>query len=255
KLTESSAGDAPELVLSLEMFERDIQPIIDEYLDDLITEDQLRKDARAWNNYQSDYSPLVVWAKENHLDVIAANAPRRYVSLVGRRGRDALLKVKAPADRGLPPLPYAEASPAYAKKFRDIMKKMREKMRQKAKDDSPKQEREPQSAAGGRTKGSGDALDAQSLWDATMAYSIAERLMAKPESRVFHVCGSFHVADSMGIPEHLLRYRPGTRLFIVNIAATSSFPTADADDPPGQADFVILTDGKLPRTFDAMSGE
>ena len=39
------------------------------------------KEARAWNNYK-DYKPAVKFAKENKLSVIAANTPRRYVSMV-----------------------------------------------------------------------------------------------------------------------------------------------------------------------------
>ena len=37
--------------------------------------------------------------------VVAANAPRRYVSIVGRQGPDALLALPAQPLAGLPPLP------------------------------------------------------------------------------------------------------------------------------------------------------
>jgi uncharacterized iron-regulated protein len=41
------------------------------------------QDSRPWANYVRDYRPLVEYAKAQGLDVIAANAPRRYVSMVG----------------------------------------------------------------------------------------------------------------------------------------------------------------------------
>lgn len=63
--------------VSMEMFERDVQHVIDEYLDGHIQESFLLKDARAWKNYETDYKPVVEFAKENGLKVIAANAPRR----------------------------------------------------------------------------------------------------------------------------------------------------------------------------------
>src|SRR5262245_42548378 len=66
------------LALSMEMFERDVQYVLDEYLADLITEPNLISNGRAWKNYKSDYSPLVEFAKEKKIPVIAANAPRRY---------------------------------------------------------------------------------------------------------------------------------------------------------------------------------
>src|ERR1043165_1690508 len=53
-----SQSGGRRLALSLEMFERDVQTTLDEYLSGLILERQLISDARPWNNYQSDYRPL-----------------------------------------------------------------------------------------------------------------------------------------------------------------------------------------------------
>jgi uncharacterized iron-regulated protein len=83
-------GKNRNIVLSMEMFERDVQTIVDEYLDDLITEKKFLDDSRPWNNYKNDYRPLVEYAKQNKLAVIAANAPRRYVNMVSRNGRDSI---------------------------------------------------------------------------------------------------------------------------------------------------------------------
>ena len=110
-------GGSRRLVLSLEMFERDVQPILDEYMCDAIAERDLLADARPWPNYADAYRPLVLFAKRHGIRVIAANAPRRYVSLVGTTGRDALQRIAASGSAWLPPLPYAAASPAYAAKF------------------------------------------------------------------------------------------------------------------------------------------
>src|SRR5687767_13445535 len=79
-----------KIVLSLEMFERDVQIVLDEYLKDLITEKKFLDDSRPWGNYKTDYRPLIEFAKENKLEVIAANAPRRYVNMVSRLGRSSL---------------------------------------------------------------------------------------------------------------------------------------------------------------------
>ena len=88
-------GGSRRLVLSLEMFERDVQPILDEYMCDAIAERDLLADARPWPNYADAYRPLVLFAKRHGIRVIAANAPRRYVSLVGTTGRDALQRIAA----------------------------------------------------------------------------------------------------------------------------------------------------------------
>src|ERR1041384_837663 len=81
---------ARALTLSLEMFERDVQTVLDEYLNDLITERQFLASSRPWNNYETDYRPLVEFARTHHLPVVAANAPERYVNRVGRLGRESL---------------------------------------------------------------------------------------------------------------------------------------------------------------------
>jgi uncharacterized iron-regulated protein len=236
------------------MFERDVQPILDEYLAGLITEKAFRDASRPWNNYQKDYRPLVEYAREQKLAVIAANAPRRYVNRVARLGAASLLDIPNPKSRGLPPLPYAAASPAYAAKFNEVMKKHGPKKDAKA--SSPTKETPAPSGPPRMPRADADkptptthGLEAQSLWDATMAYSIAEFLLKEPRARVLHVNGSFHSEKRMGIPEHLLRYRPGTSLLVVTLTSHKDFPKFHVGDLADVGDFVIVTDPKLPRSF------
>src|SRR5262249_50739036 len=150
----------------------DVQYVLDEYLADLITEPNLIASGRAWKNYESDYRPLVEFAKEKRMPVIAANAPRRYVDRVGRLGAVSLDQIEPEGRRFLPPLPYAKASEAYAARFAGAM-------------------RGHQGNGGSPSSGSAErTLEAQSLWDASMAYSISEFLTAHPGSRILHVNGS-----------------------------------------------------------------
>jgi uncharacterized iron-regulated protein len=208
-----------KLALSLEMFERDVQHIVDEYLADLITEVHFLASSRPWKNYQSDYRPLVEYAKQHNLSVIAANAPRRYVNRVGRLGAESLRQVPEPQRRGLPPLPHAEASAEYATRFRAVMEKMR-KEHEKKKEATPNKDPAP----------------------AAMAYSIAEHLLRSPDAQVVHVNGAFHTDRRLGIPEHLTRYRPGTSFLVVTILSEKSFPDFDAKEMTARGDFVIVTD-------------
>lgn len=126
-LTEAYAlarqQDRP-MALSLEMFERDVQPIVDEYLAGLITEQHFRDDARPWQNYETDYRPLVEFAKAHAMPVLAANAPRRYVNRVSRLGPDALADLPPTALATLPPLPYPGPSPAYREAWMSLMAEM-----------------------------------------------------------------------------------------------------------------------------------
>merc|ERR1712023_355313 len=119
--TLSKLHNRKQVALSLEMFERDVQCVLDEYLLGLIRERDFLKDSRPWSNYK-DYRPLVEYAKEEGIDVIAANAPRRYVSLVGRFGSDSLRYLPTESLlRYLPSLPYPSSSMEYQRKFYSFM--------------------------------------------------------------------------------------------------------------------------------------
>jgi uncharacterized iron-regulated protein len=225
-----STWDA-KLALSLEMFERDVQYVLDEYLADLITETNLTESGRAWKNYASDYRPLVEFAKEKKMPVIASNAPRRYVDRVNRLGAGSLDQIEPEGRRFLPPLPYGKASEAYAARFARVMKGH-------------------QGNGGSPLSDSAErSLEAQSLWDASMAYSISEFLTAHPGTRILQVNGSFHTSQRLGIVEHLLAYRPQTRGLVVTIVRDKSFPTFDTGTMYGEGDFVIVTDPGVPRSF------
>jgi hypothetical protein len=50
-----------------------------------------------WSNYQTDYRPLVDFAKENNLRFIATNIPRRYASMINKMGIKALKELSPEA--------------------------------------------------------------------------------------------------------------------------------------------------------------
>lgn len=247
-----AVGDDPArpVVLSLEMFERDVQYIVDEYLHGLITEDQFLASTRPWDNYQTAYRPLVEFARAHRIPVVAANAPRRYVNRVTRLGPDSLGVLSVRAKESLPPLPYPPASTAYTKQWDDLMAEMASSMRAEpdsavadssaadtsaARADSVETEPEPPEHA------MGHALDAQALWDAAMGYSVCGALDDRPGALVLHMAGSFHVERGTGIPERIEDYRPGTRIVTVILHPTDDIDTFDAESDQGLGDFVVLT--------------
>jgi len=257
---------ARPVALSLEMFERDVQLVVDEYLRGLIPEDQFTRSARAWDYYASDYRPLVELAKAAGAPVIAANAPRRYVNRVTRLGRDALDELSAEARRFLPPLPYPEPSARYRGAWLALMAAM------------PMQPRcvPPTAAAAGQARPdsaatvpphppAGDAprtmpsshgaafmengLHAQALWDAAMAHAVASHLAAQPGTLVLHMVGGFHVENFTGIPEQVQHYRPQTRSLVVSLQPAADFGSFDPKEHTGQGDYVILTDQSLDQDY------
>lgn len=214
-----------KVALSMEMFERDVQVVVDEYLAGLISEKKFLDDSRPWGNYKTDYRPMVELAREKKLEVIAANTPRRYVNMVSRGGRDSLNGLSRQAKAWLPPLPYGQPSDVYAKKFKALMGNAPEAM-----------------------AGIDNILGSQSLWDAGMAYSIAESLKKNKSQLVVHVNGSFHTENRLGTVEHLLNYRSKTKVIVVTIRYENEFKTFAVDKHTDLGDFVILTDAKQPRS-------
>lgn len=277
RLAENAARP---MALSLEMFERDVQLILDEYLADLITETHFLRSSRPWKNYETDYRPMVEFAKAHGMPVLAANAPRRYVNRVSRKGPASLDSLTVWGKSWLPPLPYPGPSPAYKAKWDRLMAEM---MAPK-KDETPSADstathaadaktptheaqradtiitdttathaaaQEKEKAASPMMHGPSYMLDAQALWDATMAYSIYQHLLAAPGALVVHMAGSFHVEEGLGTPAQLEGYRPGTRHLVIVIKATDDFTAFDPEEHGHLGGFIIQTDKSLPRSYEA----
>jgi uncharacterized iron-regulated protein len=214
-----------KIALSLEMFERDIQVVVDEYWSGLITEAHFMSSSRPWGNYKTDYRPLFELAKKSRIPVIAANAPRRYINMVSRNGRSALDGLSKDAKKWLAPLPYGEPSAAYAAKFKALM--------------GPSAEAQ---------MGIDNILASQSLWDATMANSVAEFVKENKQPLVVHLNGGFHTESRLGTVEHFQKYRPKAKALVITIRTEDEFKAFDPAKHAGLGDFVILTDGKQPRS-------
>ncbi|MFQ5535973.1 MAG: ChaN family lipoprotein [Gemmatimonadota bacterium] len=213
------------VVLSLEMFEADVQYILDEYLQGFITESQFKKSARPWERYDTDYRPMVEFARAHDIPVIAANAPRRYVNRVTRKGPSSLEQLPETARSLLPPLPFPVPSDRYKAQWDSLMGSM-----------------QTEGEGGGPPRhGMGYALYSQALWDAAMGYSVARTLDAYPGALVIHYAGSFHVERGTGIPERVRDYRPGTRILTVVMQPSDDIFEWKNEEYRDYGDFVILT--------------
>lgn len=220
------------VTLSLEMFERDVQYVLDEYLAGQITELHFLESARPWEDYAVRYRPLVELARAEGIPVVAANAPRRYVNRVTREGPGSLETLGPLARFFLPPLPYPGPSVEYRAQWDEIMAAAVQATAE----------------AHGDTvdvrgyAGSENALQAQALWDASMGHAIADALRVVPGRLVLHFAGSFHVERGTGIAERIEDYRPGTSvLSVVMTQVQGDAPEWDGAAHADLGDFVILT--------------
>jgi uncharacterized iron-regulated protein len=227
----------PNLALSLEMFERDVQLILNEYLAGHITEQHFLQSARPWPNYRTDYRPLVEFCRENRLPVIAANAPRRYVNIVSRKGQEALKELPKESKAFLPRLPFSMDIPAgYAKQLDEIFG---------ASHDQPSGAQTGAASSGQARPANRPSPEnmkqAQGLWDATMADSILRFRRASRGRKVIQVNGAMHSDSWYGLVDRLRKAAPRLKIALITIKPDSAFPNVSMDKYALTADYILLT--------------
>ncbi|EHK9547948.1 MULTISPECIES: ChaN family lipoprotein [Vibrio] len=178
------------LALSMEQFTRDKQPVVDAYLRGEIGEQYLMKQANAWPNYQSDYRPLVEFAKQKNLPVIAANAPKSIVRCIGRQGLDYINKLDDDQRMFIAQAINTGSSP-YKEKFMASMHH-------------------------GKPEQTEKQFAAQVTWDETMAESIVSYLDDNPSAQVVHVAGKFHTEQGLGTAASILSRNPSLKVVVIS---------------------------------------
>jgi uncharacterized iron-regulated protein len=231
---------APRLSLSMEQFERDVQPALDDYLAGKIGENPFMRKSRAWNNYATSYRPLIEYAKEHKLPVIAANAPEDIVRCVGREGEAFFARLK-PEQRGWAAAQLHTGDGPYKDKFLGFVSHDAGHGGDGAKE-KPK-ERKPPSESALRS------FAAQVTRDDTMAESIALHLQKNPGRKVVQLNGSFHSDGFLGAVERLRMRLPTLKIAVVSPTQPDdpARPTVSQDDAKGGT-FALLLRG-LPDAY------
>lgn len=215
-----------KVILSMEQFERDVQPIVDDYLAGKIGEWPLRHFGRAWENYKSSYRPLVEMAKQRGLPVIAANAPKDIVVCTGREGLSVLDKVPAQRKNQIASSFYMPEEGAYFEKFTGLMNK---KFKSISSDNDPK-----------RVKPNLNSYHAQVVRDDTMAESIDKALAAHPEHKLVHLNGHFHSASGLGTVERL-KLRGNSKAAVIQpVMVSDANSPSFSDKDIGTGDYLLL---------------
>ncbi len=207
------------LTFGAEMFEADNQQALNNYLAGKITAKGLDSTARLWSNYKTDYAPIVDFAKEKNAPFIATNIPRRYASLVSKKGFEALDTLPASEKTWMAPLPmdYDANLPGYVK--------MLEMM-------------------GGH--GGANMPKAQATKDATMAYFILQNF--KPGNLFIHYNGSFHSDNYDGINWYLKRKQPDLKYATITTVSQKNIKELLAENK-GKADYIICVDEDMTNTY------
>ena len=97
--------------------------------------------------------------------------------------------------------------------------------------------------------GSFNLITAQSLWDATMAYSISEYLKLHKNKKVLQVNGRFHSDEGFAAAAQLKKLSPNSKVLILSSGSDDSYPNIDWSKQKHLGDYIIITDPTVPKTF------
>lgn len=198
-----------QVTIGMEMFESDDQLKINEYLKGQISQSSFESEARFWPNYTSDYKPIIETAKKFNVPVIATNIPRRYASMVYKKGLASLKELTKNAKKLMVPLPLKVDLELDG--YKEMLK-----------------------MGGGH--GGNNILYAQAIKDATMAHFI---LKNKQKKKTFiHLNGNYHSKNYEGIYWFLKKKKRSNKIMTI---ATVRQDKIDQLEPEhiGEADFII----------------
>jgi uncharacterized iron-regulated protein len=203
----------PRLAIGMEMFQQPFQDVLDDYVAGTLGEQDMLRRSEYYQRWRFDfrlYAPILRYAREQQLPVIALNLPAELTQKVGRNGLDGL----AAAERAQLPAEIDRSDAAYEQQLRKIF------------------EQHPDSG-----RGFDNFLEVQLLWDEGMAQRAADYLAAHQDYHMVILAGSGHIAGGSGIPNRLARRLPASSAIVLN--------GWDGALEPGLADFILLPEPRM----------
>lgn len=211
-----------QIVMGAEMFESDNQLVLNEYLSGKVRERNFEQEARLWNNYKTDYKPLVKYALDNNIPFIATNVPRRYAAIVNRDGFEGLETLSPEALQLIAPLPIPYDPEL--KGYKDMVDMM--------------------AGAGGHA--TSNIAKAQALKDATMAHFILQN--RQPGQLFIHYNGTYHTNNFEGIVWYIRQYNPEVKMLTIATVEQDSVKNLE-DENMGLADFILCVPSTMTKTY------
>ena len=211
-----------DLILAAEMFETDNQMIIDEFFKGDISESSFESEARLWNNYKTDYKPLLTFAKDSGLAFVASNIPRRYASLVFRNGFEGLEEISEAGRQFIHPLPIP---------YDPELKCYKDMLRMGGMGESHVNENFPK---------------AQAVKDATMAHSILTYW--QDGKQVIHFNGSYHSDNFQGIVWYIHHYHPEITVRTITSKLQIDIDSLEEENA-GSANYILVIPESMTRTY------
>lgn len=213
-----------QLILGAEMFERDNQPQLNQYLNGNFDAKKLKDSARLWNNFSTDYKPLVDFAKAKKLNFIATNVPRRYASQTAKEGLQSLnsLPEKDKSYMAQLPVQVTLETPGYPE-----MKAMM-----------------GDHADGTKTM---NFIAAQAIKDATMAESILKNFQSG--KTFIHYNGNYHSKEFGGIYWYIRQKNPALKMAVISVFESEDPELKIPEKEYKPTDFNLVIPADMTKTY------
>ncbi len=168
-----------KIAIGMEMFQRPFQNVLDDYIANRIDEKEFLRQSeyfKRWGYEYNLYKPIIDFAKNKNIPIIALNLPKEIIEKVSKEGIDSLSDEEnksIPAD-----LDFSDK--VYTDRLYEVFKRH-------------------------RSDNFDFFLQSQILWDETMAMSIDQFLRNNPDYQIVVIAGSGHLQYGEGIPIRTFR--------------------------------------------------
>jgi uncharacterized iron-regulated protein len=199
----------PRMAIGLEFFQQPFQQYLDQFVAGEIDEREFLRRTEYFQRWRFDYRlyrPILNFAREKGIPLVALNIPGEVTSKVAREGLESLDEEQqqwVPAD-------IERGNAAYEQRLRRVFAQ------------------HPSVDEGGFER----FLDAQLLWDEGMAERAARYLKGHPEQRMVILAGAGHLEYGDGIPDRLKRRLGDSQAVVINGLREQLHP--------GLADYLLL---------------
>ena len=198
----------PDIAIGMEMFQQPYQSFLDDYVAGSISEKEMLQGTEWYERWRHDYrlyQPVLQFAKEQQIPVIALNMQREITEKVAKSGLDGLSE----QDKASLPGTIDKSDVAYEYRLQLIFHQH-----------PPREGRE-----------FNHFLEVQLLWDESMAQQVSDYLKANPDRQMIVLAGSGHLMYGSGIPNRVKRELGAGQVIVL--------PYDDLPVKPGITDFLI----------------
>ncbi|WP_455206956.1 ChaN family lipoprotein [Kaarinaea lacus] len=183
----------PDLAIGMEYFQQPYQQHLDAYIHGDLDEREMLSRTEYYDRWRYDYrlyAPILRYAREHGISLVALNLPMELTQKVSREGLDSLTET----ERAQIPRDIDRSDKEYAQRLEKIFKQHPE----------------------GQASDFERFLTVQLLWDEGMAQAIVDYLTAHPATHMVVLAGSGHLAYGSGIPNRVTRRMPLEASIILN---------------------------------------